>query len=389
MSFALELCMDQFSAPETALGSEPGETLANHLRRKSGEILELWEGRVRESVPASKALDPLSLRNSIPLILKALANTIEKPEGTEESKIEMARVHGEERASRPKYSIDQVILEYRILRHAIFDILTPGLETNAHARSAIIDAIDIGIAEAAAAFANYQYRLREQFISALAHDLRTPLTAATASAQLILRQPEKIDSTQRLSARIVDSIARTDRMIEDLLDSNLVRSGGILPLELERSDLRIIVKTTLEEVTAALGNRFFYEPGETPIIGYWDVRYLKRAIENVLVNAVKYGDPVNLVKVVVKVNELKVSISIHNQGHPIEAQDLETLFDPFQRSNKRKNLGRTGWGIGLSLVKGVCQAHGGEVSVQSQAGAGTTFTLTLPLDARPPMTQAA
>ncbi len=381
--------MDQLSAPKAALGSEPGETLANQLRRKSGEILELWELRVRESVPASKALDPLSLRNSIPLILKALASSLERPEGAEEAKIEMARAHGEERASRPKYSIDQVILEYRILRRTIFDILTPGAEIDAHARSSIIDAIEVGIAEAAAAFANYQYRLREQFISALAHDLRTPLTAATASAQLILRQPEKVDLTQRLSARIVDSIARTDRMIEDLLDSNLVRSGGILPLDLERSDLRNIVKTTLEEVTAALGNRFVYEPGEPPIIGYWDVRYLKRAIENVLVNAVKYGDPFNPVKVFVKATDMKVSISIHNQGHPIEAQDLETLFDPFQRSSKVPKQGRTGWGIGLSLVKGVCEAHKGEVSVQSQAGIGTTFTLTLPLDARSPMTQAA
>jgi hypothetical protein len=178
-------------------------------------------------------------------------------------------------------------------------------------------------------------------------------------------------------------------MIEDLLDSNLVRAGGLLPLEFERSDLRMIINTTLEEVTAALGNRFIYEPSETPIMGYWDVHYLKRAIENVLVNAVKYGDSLHAVKVSVKANDLKVSISIHNRGQPIQTQDLESLFDPFQRISGAAKPGRTGWGIGLSLVKGVCQAHGGEVSVESLADVGTTFTLTLPLDARPPIAQAA
>ena len=367
----------------------PPETLADRLRRQSGEILSKWELHVREAVPASRELDRPSLRNSIPLILETLANTLEKADMSEEPKIEVARVHGEERAMRPKYSIDQVILEYRLLRRTIFDVLTQGLSISDHARNAIIDIIEVGIAEAAAAFANYQYRLREQFISALAHDLRTPLTAATASAQLILRQPEKVELTQRLSARIVDSIARTDRMIEDLLDSNMVRTGGTLPMEVEKSDLRVIIRTTLEETTAAVGNRFMFEPGGTPIIGYWDVRYLKRAIENVALNAVKYGDPVRPVTITVTKNEREVSISIHNDGPPISAFDLETIFDPFQRVSKARQLGKPGWGIGLSLVKGVCEAHGGNVSAQSQEKTGTIFTLTLPLDARPVLAKAA
>ena len=365
------------------------ETLADRLRRQSDQILSLWELRVRAVVPASKALDRLSLRNSIPLILQALALALEATGVLEEPKIEFARVHGEERATRPTYSIEQVILEYRILRRTIFDLLSPEVWIDARARRAILDVIEVGISEAAAAFANYQYLLREQFILALAHDLRTPLTAATASAQLILRQPEKIELTQRLSARIVDSIARTNRMIEDLLDSNLVRTGGTLPLDLEQSDLRMIIKTALEEAAAAVGNRFQYEPSDSPIVGYWDVRYLKRAIENVVLNAVKYGDPVLPIAVTVKQDGREVALSVHNYGPCIAFADLETLFDPFRRVAQSKKYGQPGWGIGLSLVKGVCEAHGGRVTVQSQEIVGTTFCLVIPMDSRGAAAQAA
>ncbi len=362
--------------------SQSSESLAERLRRQSQEILELWEKRVREVVPASRALDQLSLRNSIPLILDTLASALEGGGSREEPKIEIARVHGEERATRPRYSIEQVILEYRVLRRTIFDVLSPGTVIDESSRAAIIDTIEVGIAEAATAFANYQYRLREQFISALAHDLRTPLTAATASAQLILRQPEKIDLTQRLSARIVDSIARTERMIEDLLDSNLVRTGGVLPLELDRSDLRVVIRTCLEETVTAVGERFEFDCPDLPIVGYWDTRYLKRAIENVLVNGVKYGEANRPVRVTVKTTAQNVSILIHNEGPPIGNAELETIFDPFQRVDKLKTVGKVGWGIGLSLVKGVCEAHGGTISVDSHLATGTTFILTVPLDPR-------
>ena len=389
MTFVQVDLMDIEKAAETVSESE---TLADRLRRLSDEILSLWESRIREAVPASRSLDRLNLRNSIPLILETLAKTLEVPSLFDHSKIEFARMHGEERATRSKYSIDQVILEYRLLRSTIFDVLTPSSLMDDHARNSIIDIIDIievGIAEAATAFANYQYRLREQFILALAHDLRTPLTAAKASAQLILRQPEKVDSTQRLSARIVDSISRTDSMIEDLLDSNLVRTGGTLPLEIERSDLRAIIRMTIEETAAAVGNRFQYDPGLTPMMGYWDTEYLKRAIENVLINAVKYGDTYSTITVNAARSEQNMTISIHNYGPPIPQNELETIFDPFQRASKATTLHRTGWGIGLTLVKGICEAHGGTVSVQSQLTIGTTFTLSIPIDSRTQQTKAA
>ncbi len=377
------------------------ESMPDRLRRQSGEILKLWEERVRAIVPAARSLDSPSLRNSIPLVLETLAKTLEDPEIIEEPKIEVAVLHGEERATLPHYSIDQVILEYRLLRRAIFEVLAPQGSVDAsdasdaidaidaRARNAIIDMIEVGIAKAAAAFTHYQFRLRERFISTLAHDLRTPIAGAKSCGQLMLRQPENIEATQRLSARVVDAMTRTNRMIEDLLDSNLVRTGGTLPLQIEQNDLRGIIKTTLEEATTAVGDHFKYEAGDIPIIGYWDIRYLKRAVENVALNAVKYGDSARPITVSVARAGQDVAIAIHNYGEPISHFDQEALFDPFQRGPKANHSDKRGWGIGLSLVKGVCEAHGGRVSVESHEQSGTTFTLTIPLDARAAFAKAA
>lgn len=376
--FEAKLIMDAFRAEGSNLREK---SLADRLRRESGNILELWEKQVRAHVVAARNLEPTDLRNAIPAVLEALAVTIENLDKSEEPDIKISQAHGLERANRPQYSIKQVILEYRLLRRTILDVLAPAAPIDPRAINAIINAIEVGIAEATSAFADYQYRLREQFISTLAHDLRNPLTAAKAAAQIILRFPENVDSTQILSARVVDSIARTERMIKDLLDSNLVRSGGCLPLNFERGDMRAIIKMTLEETASALGDHFVFEFGPQPVFGYWDIGYIKRAVENLAVNAVKHGDINYPVKVTLTETKGEVVIAVQNMGAPISRSDLETIFDPFQRAARAKKLGKPGWGIGLSLVKGIAEAHGGRVSVQSQEKTGTTFTLTLPIDA--------
>ncbi|HAR41797.1 MAG TPA: two-component sensor histidine kinase [Bdellovibrionales bacterium] len=355
------------------------QSMSDRLRSMSDRILELWEERVRATVIAARNLEPSHLRNSIPLVLEALAYTLDHLEKSEEPELSVSQAHGLERASRPEYSIKQVILEYRLLRRTIFDVLAPDL-VDPRARNAIINVIEVGISEATAAFADYQYRLREQFISALAHDLRNPLTAAKAAAQLNLRHPERVDSSQILSARIVDSISRTERMIQDLLDSNQVQAGGKLPLNYEPNDMRVIIKMTLEETTTALGDHFKFDPGTSPVSGHWDTGYIKRALENLLVNAVKYGDPLTPVSISLDENQGLVTISVHNAGEPISKADQYTIFDPFRQIVKLKKEKKQGWGIGLSLVKGVAQAHGGTISVESNEKSGTTFTLTLPLE---------
>jgi signal transduction histidine kinase len=107
-------------------------------------------------------------------------------------------------------------------------------------------------------------------------------------------------------------------------------------------------------------------------------------LENLCGNAVKYGAPYRPVRVtLVQIND-SVTIEVHNEGNPISAAGREKLFQPFKRIEGGDSSGRPagGWGLGLTLVKGIVQAHGGCVAVQSDPGTGTVFLVTLPLDSR-------
>lgn len=224
--------------------------------------------------------------------------------------------------------------------------------------------------------------LRESFVSLLTHDLRTPLSAAKISAQLIQRQADNPETFRSLAARIVDNISRTDRMVRDLLDANRIGSGEKLPLHIERFDLHSLVTETLEELGTVHGDRFQFV-SDTHVQGFWDRESLRRVVENLCHNAVKYGSPDSPIQISLARKDVEVQLMVQNQGELISTEDQKTLFRQFRRTEKAQGSRRKGWGLGLTLVRGVAEAHGGNVKVESDSETGTVFTVTLPLDARP------
>jgi signal transduction histidine kinase len=219
--------------------------------------------------------------------------------------------------------------------------------------------------------------LRELFVSTLAHDLRTPLTAAKMSAQLLLRGADDPARLQKLASRITDNIDRADQMIRDLLDANRIKAGDQLPLEVGRCCLNEVARQTLEELSSIHGDRFVLRASST-IEGFWSASGIRRILENLCGNGVKYGAPHRPVTVSLAVEEGRVEIQVHNEGTPIPAGDLPDLFEPFRRASTARASGARGWGLGLTLVKGLAEAHGGTVSVKSSEGQGTVFTVKLP-----------
>jgi PAS domain S-box-containing protein len=226
-----------------------------------------------------------------------------------------------------------------------------------------------------------EQELRERFVATLTHDLRTPLTAAKISAQLLMRRPDDPGFLQKSAARIAENIDRVDQMIRDLLDANLISAGEKLPLELTACNLAELARDTIEELSTLHGDHFILN-SDHEIQGYWSCSGLRRILENLCNNAVKYGDPHAPVTVGLSNSGGKVKISVHNEGSPIPQQDQATLFTQYHRSDSALKGGQKGWGLGLTLVKGLAEAHGGVVSLISEAGQGTTFTVELPLDAR-------
>lgn len=224
--------------------------------------------------------------------------------------------------------------------------------------------------------------LREQFVSVLAHDLRGPLSAAKVGSQLLARDPGLLGQRRELAGRIDRSIDRADRMIRDLLDANLIRAGQRLPLHLEACDLTAVLREVCEELTAGYGERFRVD-AEAGVGGFWSAEELRRAVWNLAANAVKYGAPESPITVAARRAGGEARVSVHNEGLPLSKEDLHGLFRPFARAPAAVAGGQRGWGLGLTLVKACAEAHGGHVEVDSSRDAGTTFTLVLPLDARP------
>lgn len=230
--------------------------------------------------------------------------------------------------------------------------------------------------------------LRERFVSTLAHDLRGPLSVAKLTAQVLLSRASSAagpidEAACTLVQRIDRNLERTDRMIRDLLDANRIHAGERLPLRLEPCDAAEIVRETIDELKTAIGDRLSVA-GDEHVRGVWSPDDLRRSIWNLASNAAKYGAPDRPIVVAVRRNDESAILSVHNEGNPIPVEEQNgRLFAPFARARSAREGRTTGWGLGLALVNGSAIAHGGRLSVESSEAAGTTFTLTLPLDSRP------
>ncbi|MBZ4329518.1 GAF domain-containing sensor histidine kinase [Corallococcus sp. AS-1-12] len=223
---------------------------------------------------------------------------------------------------------------------------------------------------------------REQFVTILAHDLRGPLSAAKMGAQTLLRTPEKLDARRDLALKITRNIDRTDQMVRDLLDANRIEAGQRLPLRLDACDLGAIARDVVEELTALHGERFVLE-ADGHVQGIWSAEELRRALWNLGTNAIKYGAADRPVTFTVTSTDAGARVSVHNHGRMIPRGDQQNIFQPFFRTRSAQKELSSGWGLGLTLVWGCAQAHGGRVELTSEPGEGTTFSLALPRDARP------
>ncbi len=216
--------------------------------------------------------------------------------------------------------------------------------------------------------------LRESFVSSLTHDLRTPLTIARMHAEGIAR---KVDSHILEKCRkVIKHIDEADRMIQDLLDANKLKAGESIPLHPCEMCLNDIIREAVDDFRDLHGDRFVVI-GPEKICGFWCGKAMRRMLDNLLGNAVKYGDQIAPVEVIIDQDKLTTSLKVHNYGHPIPVKEQESLFEPFKRSKKTAKLIK-GWGLGLSLVKGLVEAHHGEVGLESNEKDGTTFELRFP-----------
>jgi len=274
-----------------------------------------------------------------------------------------------------------LIDEYQILRCVILDVLHQNDVPLTHSESvAINSSIDSGIKEAVNAFLLIHAAFRERFVAALTHDLRAPVSVISMAAELILltSKPEKI---KIFAANISENTNRIDGMIQELLDSMAFHSGHPLKLDLSNFDICDVAKEVQAQSITTIGSRF--EIYGKSVIGWWSRDAIKRALENMLSNAVKYGAPGTPIRI--KTDEVygRLLLSVHNEGSPIPSEEQENIFQIFHRAKSTKIGIPQGWGIGLPYVRSVAESHGGSIAVDSTLERGTTFLIDIPVDARP------
>lgn len=220
-------------------------------------------------------------------------------------------------------------------------------------------------------------RMREQWTSIIAHDLRHPVAVISMSAEL-LAESEGLRVADRTKVqRILDDCRKLGRMINDLLDVSRLEAQqlSVAPTPV---DFPAVVREIVDHAAAALGAprvRLHLEQ-EIPRVSV-DPGRLEQILFNLLSNAVRYGTPGAEIVVTVEADDGVVEVAVENQGRGIAADDLPRLFSRFERTRAARSS-RGSIGLGLYITKGLVEAHGGHIWVESTPGETTTFHFSLP-----------
>ncbi|HYV46002.1 MAG TPA: ATP-binding protein [Myxococcaceae bacterium] len=217
---------------------------------------------------------------------------------------------------------------------------------------------------------------RERLMGIVSHDLRAPLGTISLAAQSMLARPSVPDRVRSSALRVKRAVDRMARMVSDLLDFTRIAAMGGLPVYPRLVDLRGTLQEAIDEIDGGHASRINLTlPGQA-VLGTWDVDRIQQVVTNLVTNALQYGAPESAIQVRLQDEGDQVTISVSNHGPVIPAEDLPTLFDPFQRGQTGGHRG--GLGLGLHIVHEAVKAHGGNVEVASSAEQGTTFTVRLP-----------
>ncbi|AQR69508.1 hypothetical protein BZG29_15055 [Janthinobacterium sp. LM6] len=342
-------------------------------------VLEAWEQRVRASVRGADQLLTPILINTLPAFFDNLAEALTPghPRDNAASNSNVPAVHGNERARMTNYGPEQVIQEYQIFRDCFAATAhESGITLRSKDWQVINKSIDVGIRESIREFTSMHESLRRRVAAGLSHDMRNPLAVISTSAQLLLR-PADPERVVLLAHKIVEHSKRLDSMIEELLDGLSYHQGQQLPLVLSQFDVLPLVHAVAGQVNLQRPDKC--RVSGQAVVGWWCENSLRRALENLLGNALKYGDDTPISVHVEAVHE-RLIITVHNGGQAIAPEQAARIFDYLRRENDSP---APGWGIGLPFVQSVAESHGGSIAVDSASETGTSFIFDVPVDCRP------
>ena len=222
--------------------------------------------------------------------------------------------------------------------------------------------------------------LQSDFVSAVSHEFRTPLTSMKQFTEMLVEDDGLPDEERRACYAAQErATRRLSRLVESLLDFGRMEAGA-RPYRREPIDASALVRTVVDEFRQESARGGFaiecaVPEGAIPIDG--DREALAQALWNLLDNAVKYSGASRAVRVEVE-DGSRVTIRVRDEGLGIAPSEQRRIFEKFERGSSAAAAGIKGTGIGLAMVQHIVDAHGGTVTVESRPGGGSTFTIELP-----------
>ena len=224
-------------------------------------------------------------------------------------------------------------------------------------------------------------RRKDEFLAILAHELRNPLAALSASARLLGRQAQKPEVAAMACNAVQRQVSHMARLLDDLLDVSRI-SHGRMQLHMDRVDVKEVVRSAVEMVRPQMESKqhaLQVELGaqDAPVLA--DAVRLIQVIANLLNNSVKYTPAGGQIHIELRSNRKEVLVLVRDNGIGIAPDALDQVFDMFSQAGRTSSEAQGGLGIGLTLVKGLVRLHGGNVRALSDGeGRGSEFTITLP-----------
>ncbi len=224
--------------------------------------------------------------------------------------------------------------------------------------------------------------MQSVFISTIHHELRTPIAIIKGYASTLRRDDVEWerDVIREKMAIIEDEADRLTDLVEDLLTASKIQATRELKLSLTDIDLSAVATRAADRLEQPAQHRIELSfPDGFPLIQGDEAR-LRQVIDNLLTNAIKYSPAGTTITLGGRYSERNVTVFVRDEGAGIPKQEINKVFDRFYRIDDKLTRSTQGTGLGLYLVKAIIEAHGGEISVKSQVGSGTTFYFTLPRD---------
>lgn len=222
--------------------------------------------------------------------------------------------------------------------------------------------------------------LKSEFVSTVSHDLRSPLTLMRGYATMLTMVGATNEQQREFVRKILDSVDQMARLVDNLLDLGRIEAG--VGLNLERLPLEPVLQDVAESLRPQAANkqialRVQLDDGMEPV--EVDPTLFRQAVANLVDNAIKYTPAGGSVTLRAFQADGRQTVRVEDTGLGIAPTDQARLFERFYRARRKETLREKGTGLGLAIVKSIVEQHGGRVSLESRLGAGSAFTLEIPV----------